>query len=363
MYLIVDAHQDLAWNMLTFGRDYTQSAHETRKREAGGLPVKVNGDSILGWPEFQKGNVGIIFSTLFVSPARRALAGEWDNQTYKTFDEAHERYKSQAEAYHRLADQQPDKFHLLFNRKDVEAHLALWKQPAPENGRPVGLIILMEGAEGVRSPSELKEWWELGTRIIGPAWAGTRFCGGTREPGPLTEDGFALLKGMSEIGFTLDISHMDRQAVYQALDTYEGNIIASHANPLAMLKGSTSNRFLADDVIARLVERDGIIGIIPTNQFMKFGWTMDTPRNFCSLETIADHIDYVCQIAGNTRHVAWGTDFDGGFGLHHIPLEMDTIADLQKVAPILSARGYSEADIEGIFGGNWINFLMRGMPA
>lgn len=363
MYFIIDAHQDLAWNMLTFGRDYTQSAHTTRRREAGGMPVEMNGESILGWSEFQKGSVSIIFSTLFVSPVRRALAGEWDNQIYRDFDEAHRLYKTQAEAYHRLADQHPDKFRLLFTRKDVESHLELWKLPAPETGHPVGLIILMEGAEGVRSPSELKEWWELGVRFIGPAWAGTRFCGGTREPGPLTVDGVALLRGMAEIGFTLDISHMDQQAVYQALDIYPGNIIASHANPLAMLKGSTSNRFLSDDVIARLVERDGVIGIIPTNQFLKYGWTTDTPRNFCSLETIADHIDHVCQIAGNARHVAWGTDFDGGFGLHHIPLEMDTIADLQKVAPVLAARGYSPEDIAAIFGGNWLDVLRRGMPA
>ncbi len=363
MHFIVDAHQDLAWNMLTFGRDYTQSVQDTRKREAGGMPVEQNGDSIIGWPELQQGNVGIVFSTLFVSPARRALAGEWDTQVYRDIEEAHKLYKTQAETYHRLVDQHPDKFRLLFNRRDMEAHLQEWAQPASEKGRPVGLIILMEGAEGVRTPGELPMWWDLGIRTIGPAWAGTRFCGGTREPGPLTPDGYALLRAMSEIGFTLDLSHMDQEAVFQALDVYEGHIIATHANPMALLKGTTSNRFLSDEVITRLVERDGIIGIIPTNQFMRYGWKKESPRTFASLETIADHIDYICQLAGDARHVGWGTDFDGGFGLEHIPQEMDSIADLQKVAGVLEARGYSQAEIDAIFGGNWIEHLRKALPA
>ena len=362
MHFIVDAHQDLAWNMLTFGRDYTCSVQEMRKREAGGTAVEQNGESIIGWPELQQGKVGIVFSTLFVSPARRALAGEWDTQVYRDFEEAHKLYKTQAETYHRLADQHPDQFRLLFNRKDLENHLNEWNQPS-ENGHPVGFVILMEGAEGVRTPDELSMWWELGVRTIGPAWAGTRFCGGTREPGPLTKNGFSLLEAMAQIGFTLDLSHMDEKAVYQSLDAYPGHIVATHINPIALLKGSTSNRFLSDDIIARLVERGGMMGIIPTNQFMKYGWTKGTPRSFATLETIADHIDYICQIAGNSRHVGWGTDFDGGFGLEHIPEEMDSIADLQKVAGVLAGRGYNDADIAAIFGGNWINHLRKAMPA
>ena len=56
--LIVDAHQDLAWNMLSFGRDYTRPVAETRRIEAGGLAPQVNGDALLGWPEYQKGACG-----------------------------------------------------------------------------------------------------------------------------------------------------------------------------------------------------------------------------------------------------------------------------------------------------------------
>jgi membrane dipeptidase len=70
-----------------------------------------------------------------------------------------------------------------------------------------------------------------------------------------------------------------------------------------------------------------------------------------------DHIDHVCQLAGNARHSGIGTDLDGGFGREQSPLDVDTIADLRKLPDMLSRRGYSQADIELIMHGNWIRFL------
>jgi len=361
-YLIVDAHEDLAWNTLTFGRDYTYSALKTRRLEAGGPSPQHNGDTLLGWPEYQQGNVAVVFSTLFVAPVRRAL-GAWDTQAYTTFDEARRRSLAQLAVYQRLTDEHPDKFRLICSRRDLESHLALWSKPAAEGaGHPVGLVILMENAEGIRAPEELSEWWDFGLRIIGPAWAGTRFCGGTRETGPLTKDGYALLEGMADMGFSLDLSHMDRQAALQALDGYPGVIIASHANPLAMLAGSESNRHLTDELIDGIFERDGVIGVVPYNTFLKFGWTPKDGRQAVPMQLIADHIDYYCQRAGNAHHVGIGSDFDGGFGLQHVPVEIKSIADLQKLAPILESRGYSPDDVAAVFGGNWIDILHRVLP-
>jgi membrane dipeptidase len=78
---------------------------------------------------------------------------------------------------------------------------------------------------------------------------------------------------------------------------------------------------------------------------------------------VADQIDYICQNAGNARHTGFGTDFDGGFGLQQVPAGIDTIADLHLLAPMLSARGYNEEDIDAVFGGNWINFLKKSLSA
>jgi membrane dipeptidase len=376
--LIVDAHQDLAYNILTFGRDYSLSALATRARELGSETPLRNGDTLLGWPDYQRGRVGVIFATLFASPARRAL-GDWDTQVYKTAEQAHELYRGQVDAYYRLVDRHPGCFRLIHSRKDLQEVLFAWRQedslqaealPSPDESHlneeqpenpplPVGLVLLMEGAEGVRHPGELVEWWQLGVRIIGPAWAGTRYCGGTREPGPMTKEGFELLEAMAEIGFALDVSHMDEQAVLQALEVYPGTMIASHANAAALLKGVDTNRHLSERVIAGLLERDAVIGTVIHNRFLKPGWRMADGREQVTLQEVVAQIDYVCQRAGDSLHAGIGTDFDGGYGWQAAPGEIDTIADLPKLAPLLAEKGYREDDIAAIFGGNWLDRLEK----
>lgn len=364
-YLIVDGHQDLAWNILTFQRDYTRHVTETRRLEAATETPARNGDTLLGWPEYLRGNVGMIFGTLFAAPQRSAL-GDWDNQAYTSYEEAHQRYRTQLEVYHQLFKTRPDCFRLILDKASMSAHLADWQlaldQGADGYELPVGLVILMENAEGVRSPLELTEWWQMGVRIIGPAWTGTRYCGGTREPGPLTHEGYALLEAMSELGFLLDLSHMDEEAALQALDVYPGCILASHANAKSLLKGTDSNRHLSDRVIQGLLERKAVIGIVPANGFLMVDWKNRGGRDAVTLQHVAAQIDYICQMAGNAHHVAIGSDFDGGFGLQSVPGELDTIADLQKLAPILAEKGYSEESIIAILGQNWIDLLERSLP-
>lgn len=359
--LIVDAHEDLAWNILTFERDYTRPAADTRQIERGSAAPQHNGDTLLGWPDYQLGQVAVVFSTLFAAPARRKL-GEWDVQCYADFNEAHQLYSAQLDAYHRLCEEQPEQFRLLQSQTDLGQHLQSWENPSENTPLPVGLVVLMENAEGVRSVAELEMWWERGVRIIGPAWAGTRFCGGTREPGPLTTEGIQLLEGMASFGFVLDLSHMDEAAVLQSLDRYPGTMIASHANAAALLKGLESNRFLSDRVIQGLLERQGIIGIVPFNRFLVPGWEPRDGRHAVTLEHVVAQIDHICQMAGDARHVGLGSDFDGGFGVQSVPAEIDTIADLQKLVPALAQKGYTETDIRAIMARNWLDLLHRSLP-
>lgn len=357
---IIDAHEDLAYNMLTFRRDYTRAAHDTRSLEAGSFPPTVNGDTLLGYPDYTRGNVAVVFGTLFAGPRRRS-EGEWDFLSYRDENEAHRSYRSEVDAYERLTDEHSHMFRLIRARADL-ARLMADRDQAAEDTAPVGLVMLMEGAEGVRSIAELDEWWELGVRIIGPAWAGTRFCGGTGEPGPLTMQGRELLAGMADRGFVLDLSHMDAAAALQALDLYPGQIIASHANPYSMVKRRVSNRFLPDEVVDRLLERDGVIGIVPFNRFLNDGWEKTDPKEKVSLREVAAHMDYICQRAGDARHVALGSDFDGGYGVRSVPAEVDTIADLQLLCPILAEMGYTETDVAAILGGNWRSKLEASLP-
>jgi membrane dipeptidase len=360
--IIVDAHEDLAYNILTFGRDYTRAAIETRRieDENGSTAPKHNGETLLGWPDYQRGRVAVIFSTLFAMPIKHR-AGEWDKQAYGNFDQAHRLYRSQLDAYHRLTDDHPEKFHLVTSRTDLQTILAHWTEPKLAS-HPVGLVPLMEGAEGIRTLSELEDWWEWGVRVIGPAWAGTRYCGGTRDPGPLTDEGRLLLKAMAEIGFTLDLSHMDELSVRQSLDLFSGPIIVSHANVAALVPSYEGNRLLRDEVIQGILDRDGIIGVVPFCRFLTFDWINGDPRDGITLETLAAHIDRICQMAGDALHVGLGSDFDGGFGLSSVPAGVDTIADLQKLDPILAAKGYNGEQVAAVLGKNWLRHLEKFLP-
>jgi membrane dipeptidase len=358
--IIVDAHQDLAWNILTFGRDYTQSAADIRLGEHGTQTPAQNDDTLLGWPDYQKGQIAIIFATLFAAPIRSRL-GDWDVQSYADEDEAYSCYSAQLDAYYHLVEKNPDKFCLVLAQDDLQIILSNWDDESADE-HPVGLVPLMESAEAVRDPSELEEWWQRGVRIIGPAWVGTRFCGGTHEPGPLTKDGYALLDTMGALGYTLDLSHMDEAAVLQSLDEYPGRIIASHANAKALLLDIETNRFLSDRVLQGLIERDGIVGVVPFNHFLLPDWKPSDGRQRVSLNRLVDHIDHICQIAGDAQHVGIGSDFDGGFGLQKTPAGIDTIADLQKLVPLLAEKGYTEADIGAVMGQNWTNLLKNTLP-
>lgn len=362
MPLIVDSHQDLAWNILSFGRDYLRSAQETRQIEKDTLTVAHNGDTLLGWQDYQDGQVAVIFATLYSTPARWAY--DWETYFYKDSQEADRQYRQQMDLYHRLTDDHPDKFRFIRSASNLDEVLA--GQQASDSvgqGYPVGLLPLMEGADCISDFGQLEEWWDRGLRFLGPAWAGTRFCGGTKEPGPLTNDGRALLSAMADLGFTLDLSHMDEPAVLEALDRYPGQIVATHANCLALMPEHAYNRLLSDRVIHGILERDGIIGVVPFNTFLKDGWLIGkSDREEVSLERLVDHIDHICQLSGDARHVGIGTDFDGGFGWQSTPKEIDTIVDLQKLIPLLLARGYSEGDAAAVLGGNWINQLRRSLP-
>ena len=364
MPILVDAHADIAYTMLKYGRDYTCPVAETRALEAGGHNVQQNGDTLISWHDYQRGNIAVIFSTLFAAPIRFRT---YDTETlvYKNFDEAHKLYSAQLDVYHRMQDSTPDKFRILASKRDLEQHLTLWQDAATEAvSRPLGMVILMEGAEAIRELSELEMWHNRGVRLIGPAWVGTRYCGGWKEPGPLTDDGRKLLAAMSDFHFILDLSHMDELAAAEALDIYDGPIVATHANCAALMPNSNTNRHIPDRIIEGVIERGGVVGLVPFNSYLKVGWSRERghSREEVPLDVLANHIDHVCQLAGDSLHAGIGSDFDGGFGAQSVPPEIDTVADLQKLVSLLQARGYSEADTNNILGGNWLTRLKRDLP-
>lgn len=363
--MLIDAHQDLAYNMLEFGRDYRRGAAETRSLEKGSPTVKRNGETLLGWEEFQRGQVGIIVGTLFITPHTSASAEE--QQQYADTETARKLHHQQYGAYKRLCAENPDLFRLVRSGADLQAVLQNWSNPAkyPDHTHPVGIVISMEGAEGLPAIDDLEEWRAHGVRMLGPVWGGGRYCGaawGEDLTIGFDQEGYDLLNLMAELGIGLDVSHMNHRSMRQAIDVYRGETVYASHIACETVFGAHKERLINDESITALIERDGVIGIVPANSFLRTDWKRGMDRSHVSLEDVADHIDHICQIAGNARHAAIGTDYDGGFGRSNVPGEIHSIADLQMLAGVLANRGYNEDEITKIYHRNWQRILTNLFP-
>ncbi|HEY72099.1 MAG TPA: peptidase M19 [Thermoflexia bacterium] len=350
--VIIDAHEDIAFNALNLSRDMRRSALDTRRREEDTDISHHGGLCMVGLPEWLSGSVAVVFGTVFASPTRSGAA---KLHTYTTAEEACALGRAQLDYYHRLAGE-CEQVALIGNCADLDRVLASWESEIPQ----VGIVPLMEGADPVREPAELEQWFERGLRMVGLSWmTGSRYAGGDSSPGRLTDIGRDLLAAMANLDMVLDISHLAEEAFFEVLDRFEGRIIASHANPRARVSGP---RQLSDEMIRRLVERDGVIGIVLFNSFLRPDWTMGDPKDAVTLDDVVAAIDHVCQVAGDSAHVGVGSDFDGGFGAESAPSGLDTVADLVRIGPALNEAGYSEEDITAVLGGNWLRLLREALP-
>lgn len=354
--IIVDGHQDLAYNAVAFGRDIRRSALVTRVDERRGSVPTTRGSCLIGLPELFEGHVAIVFGTVFTMPAQRAQSTM--SIGYTDVQEAHHQALSQLDVYHRWADEEPG-LALVRSQDELEAVLGTWQTDVAgevPNEPQVGIVPLMENAEPIREPAELELWIERGVRVVGPAWSANRYTGGTGDPGPLTDLGRELLEVMADLGVGLDVSHMAEEAVMEALNRFEGVLMATHANPRGIVPG---DRQLSDVVIRGVAERDGVIGIVPYNGFLRRDWHRGDRKERVTLTDVVRAIDYVCQRVGNAEHVGIGSDFDGGFGSESVPTGIDTVADLREIGPALGEHGYEAEHIAGIMGANWLRLLRR----
>jgi membrane dipeptidase len=219
----------------------------------------------------------------------------------------------------------------------------------------------MESADPILTPAQLPEWQAAGVRLIGPAHYGPgRYAGGTGAELGLTAEGVALLEAMEELNFILDLTHLSDQAFWQAIKLFHGSLLASHNNCRALVP---HQRQFSDEQLRAIIERDGEIGAAGDNWMLCPGWTRSGPNPAVTLAHMVDHIDHVCQLAGNSHHAALGSDLDGGFGREQSPRDLDTIADLQTIGGLLAERGYAEADVAAIMHGNWLRLLRRAWEA
>jgi membrane dipeptidase len=337
--MIVDGHEDLALNVLADGRDYLTSAREIRELEAEAGLESANGRCMLGYEDWRAADVRVIVATIQAIPREHAQPGE---PTYVTIEAAYRQARAQLEIY-RDWDAHDERLKIVATRPQLDELLA-------DGEAPIGLVLLMENADSIRDVDELSWWWERGLRFIGPAWHSNRYSGSAMTGGRLTDLGRNLLDEMGRIGFVLDITHMSDESTREALDRYDGVVVATHANARRTVE---LERLLAADVVREIAARDGVIGVLPLR------WALDGD----TLDAVVGAIDDLRELTSSTRHIAIGTDFDGGQGAEAAPAELDTIADLPKLAEALERRGYSSDEIEGIMSGNWLRVLERALPS
>jgi membrane dipeptidase len=352
--IIFDAHLDLAWNALDWNRDLRLPVADIRRQEREQeMTDKGRGGNTVSFVELRRGKVAVFIATLLARLLRPSLMPAI--QRYASMEAAYAAAYGQL-AYYRALEQQG----LLRWIKDaatLDAHVRAWQ--ANEDGHePLGFILSMEGADPVLAPEQVDEWWQAGLRIIGPAHYGVSpYAHGTGTEGGLFPPGRLLLHAMERVGMILDVTHLSDLCFDEALDVYGGPVLASHHNCRALVP---HQRQLTDEQIQRLVARGAVIGTALDAWMLYPGWVrgQTTPEQAgVRLEAMVDHLDRVCQLAGNARHAAIGTDLDGGFGREQTPADLDTIADLQRLPELLRRRGYNDEAITGILYGNWVRFF------
>ncbi|MBN8790264.1 MAG: membrane dipeptidase [Terrimonas sp.] len=353
--LIIDAHLDLSMNALEWNRDLKRTAADIRAREKNLTDKPDRGKGTVSLPELRKGKIGLVVATQIA----RFVAEDSTLPGWHSPEQAWAQTQGQL-AWYKAMETEGEMIQIR-NIDQLEHHIQLWNNNTlPDENKPVGFILSLEGADSLVHLSYLEKAWENGLRALGPAHYGPgRYSPGTGMEGPLTHAGIDLLKKMEELNIILDITHLTDEAFTQAVDVFKGHIWASHHNCRAMVP---HQRQLTDEQIKILIERDAVIGGVLDTWMLMPGWIRgkhNPKEENITLDTLIDHYDHICQMAGNSNHIAIGSDLDGMFGLEQSPCDIDTIADLQQLKGLLTKRGYAQSDIENIFHGNWLRFLRK----
>jgi membrane dipeptidase len=357
MNLIFDAHLDLSLNALEWNRDLRRPVHQIRESEKT-LPARMKGQAagVVSLADMRRGGIGLCVATQIGGCMKpRSFVANWESPS-----QAWAMTQGQLAWYREMEDQ--GEMVQICDRAGLETHLRRWQDPdsAALRNEPIGYILSLEGADSIVTLDHLDRAWEYGLRALGPSHYGIgRYAMGHDVAGGLPAQGRDLIRRMDQLGMILDVTHLNDRCFWQTLDLFDGPVWASHQNCRALVDDV---RQFGDDQIKALIERGSVIGAAFDVWMVVPGYDRDRsdPREMnITMENIADHLDHVCQIAGNVNHCGIGSDLDGGFGNEQCPTDIDTIADLQRLAPLLARRGYSDEDLAAIFRGNFLRVLLQ----
>ena len=349
--LIADAHLDLAMNALEWNRDLARPVEEIRARERQKTDKPDRGRGTVSFAEMRRGGVGLCVATQIARyVARHNPLHGWHSQ-----EQAWAMTQGQL-AWYRAMEERGELAQIT-DRPSLDAHLERWTARASD---PIGYVLSLEGADSLVTLKHLERAYAQGLRAVGPAHYGPGvYANGTDASGDLGTRGRELLREMERLGIILDVTHLCDDSFRDAMDHFRGPVWASHSNCRALVP---HNRQFSDGQIRDLVQRGAVIGAAFDAWMLVPGWTRGSSSpdlTGVTLSTVVDHLDHICQIAGNARHCTIGSDLDGAFGREQSPSDLETIADLARLPELLASRGYSADDVRAIAHGNIVRFLRK----
>ena len=288
----------------------------------------------------------------------------------------------QLDALRSLAEEMPDQVMLCLTANDVRRAKAAGK---------MAMLLSVEGGHMINdSLATLRTYARLGVRsmtlthFVHTSWADS--SSQAPEHNGLTPFGKEVVREMNRLGLIVDISHVSDKTFYDVLETSQAPVFASHSSTRAV---ANHLRNLTDDMIKALAAKGGVIQIVFMTPYLDDAYFQATQRlepelaalrkeldtkypgqenarkradEVSAFQTarlpkvswmrIVDHIDHAVKLVG-ADHVGIGSDFDGA----PMPEGMEDASHLPRITEELLRRGYSEADVKKILGGNTLRLL------
>lgn len=367
--LIIDGAFPMASSAILQDRDLTLALNEVRSAPKTVRTIEEgppDSDTLATLPEMRRGNVAVSVAKLV---QRRYWPG-YSSYGYRSDEIVYAMLQAQL-AFYRILEAKGEA-RILRSREDFRTHMEIHSTNNNARDLPVGLVLAMEGADGILWPEQVHEWWSDGVRVVALVHTGrTHYAHGYAHAhgdgssGGLFPPGKELLREMESLGMILDVTHSSEDSIWEALDIFSGPVLASHQNCRALVPHP---RQFSDEQLTAVIERGGVIGVMMAvnalyREDRQALMDRQSKRAAVSLDDFVDHIDHICQLSGNSLNAAIGADTDGQGGRAGAPREIDTIADYQKLTVFLSKRGYNESDVKNIMYRNWQRLFEKYLPS
>jgi membrane dipeptidase len=367
--IIFDGDYPMAYSAMDANRDLTLPLADVNDVSQSGRDPERHDGVLATIPEMRRGRV----AAALVKVAARHHGPADVMWSYRGAEVAYAVAMGQL-AYYRALEA-AGHARILETAGGLRQHIDSWLGATSTLSMPIGLVLGMEGADPILSPSQLGEWWRAGLRVVALAHYGvSRYASGTGTgiDAGLTPLGRDLLREMAAVGMTLDVSHTSDRGIREALDMFNGAVLASHSNCRAIVPGE---RQLPDDLIRALTSRDAVIGVTVDAWMLNFrreyDWSLRAPwvnepgttDGPITIEDMANHVTHICEISGGTLHAAIGGDTDGQGGRASAPAEIESVADYARLGDALMGRGFTHEDVENVLWRNWSRIYERALPA